>query len=187
VIFFLGDSIMTFVVRTLLSIAFVSSVAQAAPCEITKGFEAFNASVSGAAAPEQEPVKGVQYVKPEGATELLKDPKFVFIDTRPAQLYKDCSIKGSVNLEYTFSGVEGEKKYGKGEKLTKESVEKFVKEGKTMVFFCNSLTCHRSVNAATQAVCSWGAPAAQVRWYGQGVPGMFNHKKRLTTGDKCAF
>lgn len=159
-----------------------------ANCPIAKGFESQNQASSGKARPANiEVIKDVKYVTNEDATTLIKDSNFVFIDTRPEKIFKECAIKGSVNYEYTYYGLEGEKKYASGPHLTKEIVEKLTKDGKTLVFFCQSLTCHRGSNAVITAVCDWKIPANKIRWYGEGVPGMVSYKKRLLEGNSCDF
>jgi hypothetical protein len=179
---------MKFVFASSLFVFTATAFSTASACEIAKEFETYNKSmVSGPASKPIDPVKGLKYMPSAEAAELVKNPSYVFVDTRPASLNKDCTIKDSVNLEYTFNGTDGEKKYGTGARLTKAAVEKFISEGKTVVFFCNSLTCHRSSNAAIQAACEWKLPANNLRWYGEGVPGMFNAKKRFVIGDKCNF
>lgn len=140
---------------------------------IAKGFESYNKAYSGNPSPANtEIIKDVKYVTNEEAFTLIQDKtnkaNVVFIDTRPETVFNECSIKGAKNYEYTYYGLEGEKKYASGPRLTKEIAEKLTKEGKTLIFFCQSLSCHRNSNAAITAVCDWKISANKVRWYGDG-------------------
>jgi rhodanese-related sulfurtransferase len=173
----------------VVSLFFVFSV-WAGMCKVEPDFKSYNsAKVKGAASKAKNPVAGLKFITVDQAAKFAKDnANYIFIDTRPAMLNKQCHIKNSVNLEYTFAGAAGEKKYNSSTpKLTKEAAKKYIDEGKTLVFYCNSMKCHRSVNAAIQCVCGWGLPESKVMWFGHGVPGLAKKKKRLVKGTNCSF
>lgn len=179
------------IIQVLLAaaLALVSNAAVAAGCEISPGFEGLNTAVKGFPVPRTSPVRGVELIDIEQASGLVADPGFVFIDVRPAGFFNACRLDGSINLEYTFAGPEGEKMYKGGPRLTKTTLEGYLQDGKTLVLFCNDAFdkqgCHRAVNAAITAVCTWGLPADRVKWFGDGVSGSVARKAGLTSGDIC--
>ena len=79
---------------------------------------------------------------------------------------------------------------------------KLVKEGKTIVTFCNAvkcegdrekdcnfMECYRSLNASIEA-CKWGIPVKQIKWLATGVPGIVETAKqkmgKYVKGRECA-
>lgn len=112
------------------------------------------------------PAKGVEYLKSQDVLNILEQNKaseYVFIDTRPDDLFKECSIKGAINRPFMF--------FGTGE-LDKKEIDSFVSKGKKIVFFCNSLKCYRSLNAAITASCHYGVTPGKVFWFGEGTSGL---------------
>lgn len=163
--------------------------AAAAACQISPGFEGLNTAVKGFPVPRTSPVQGVELIDTVQVSRLVGDPKHVFIDVRPAGFFKACQLNGSVNLEYTFAGPKGEKMYKGGPRLSRDTLEGYLQDGKTAVLFCNDAFdkkgCHRAANAAITAVCTWGLPADRIKWYGEGVSGSVAKKAGLTSGDIC--
>ncbi len=153
-----------------------------AACVMNPGFESFNKDTfQGDAAPKSDPSAGLNLISPAKAKEYLtaadKD-KYVFIDTRPDSFFKQCQIKGAVNHAF-------QAKNDKGNLLTAEIVKQYTDKGKIVVFYCNALKCHRSLNAAIQTACEWNIPASQVKWFGEGVPGLAKLYKRGVAGTNC--
>lgn len=160
-----------------------------AECVINPGFEGLNTAVKGFAVPASAPVRGVEYIGVEQATTWLNNPDYVFIDVRPPRFFKSCQLKGSQNFEYTFAGPEGERMYKSGLRLTKTVIEQLIGDGKTVVLFCNNAFskkgCHRAVNAAITAVCTWEQPAESIKWFGEGVSGSAKKQAKLIEGPIC--
>lgn len=171
--------------RLMFSLVFFSSLsvslASYAACTVSPGFENFNKTdfKGELEAKELSPALGIQYYTPAMVKDALqnKTSSIVFVDTRPKSFFDQCRIKGSSVYEYKTAAATGD--------LKKELVEKWVKEGKTVVFYCNDLKCYRSTNAALQAVCNWGIPADKIGWFGKGVPGLAKEYKRGIEGTNC--
>ena len=178
-------------ILTLLAaaLALLYTGAAAAGCEIRPGFDGLNSAVKGFPVPRTSPVEGVELIDTERASRLIGDPRHVFIDVRPAGFFKACRLNGSINLEYTFAGSKGEKMYKGGPRLTKDALEGYLQDGKTVVLFCNDAFdkkgCHRAANAAITAVCTWALPAERIKWFGDGVSGSVAKQAGLTSGDIC--
>lgn len=179
-------SILTLLMAALV---LVYTGAVAGGCEISPGFEGLNTAVKGFPVPRTSPVQGVELIDTEQASRLVGDSQYVFIDVRPAGFFKACRLNGSINLEYTFATPDGEKMYKGGPRLTKEALEGYVQDGKTIVLFCNDAFekegCHRAANAAITAVCAWSLPADGIKWFGDGVSGSVAKQAGLTSGDIC--
>lgn len=178
-------------ILTLLAaaMALIYTGATAGACAISPGFENLNTAVKGFPVPHSSPVQGVELIDTKQASSLVNDPQHVFIDVRPAGFFKACRLKGSVNLEYTFAGPDGERIYKGGPRLTREALEDYLQDGKIVVLFCNDAFdkkgCHRAANAAITAVCTWGLPAERIKWFGDGVSGSVAKQAGLTSGDIC--
>ena len=126
-------------------------------------------------------VVGLKHITPQEAVGVLKSKsqrsQYLFIDTRPKPFYDACHVKNSISGEF--------KSKTKGGKLNKTIVEQYIKNGKTVVFYCNSYRCYRSLNAAIQAVCEWGFPADRIKWFGAGVAGIAQIYRRGVKGYNC--
>ncbi|WP_200253690.1 rhodanese-like domain-containing protein [Thiococcus pfennigii] len=145
--------------------------------------------IQGFPVPETSPVQGVARLHIEQLDEALADNANVFIDVRPPAFFDACRLKGSVNLEYTFSGPQGEKMYKTDRRVTEPVLEEFIAQGRIIVFFCNdsfsARGCHRAANAVITAVCDWGLPTNAVKWFGEVVSGTVPTRPDLVEGTKC--
>ncbi len=139
-------------------------------CELSSEFQKYNKTAfKGDPAPEKDPAKGLKYITPKEALKYIKDPNYVFIDTRPASLHSSCKIRKSKNFDYGYFNK-------KDNQLTKKIVKDFIDKGKTVVYYCNALKCHRSLNAALQSY-AWGFPSSKIKWLGKGIPGVIKTAK----------
>ena len=150
---------------------------------VNSGYEKYNKKgmIKGAPAQGGEPAVGVGYLHIKDIAEIFTNGKasdYIFVDTRPARLFKECTIKGAKNIPFKFSGAG---------KLTKDFVDSSNKAGKKMVYFCNSIKCYRSLNAAIESKCKMGATDGSVFWYGRGTAGIASspHAKNILAGTKC--
>jgi len=97
-------------------------------------------------------------------------PSILYIDTRPADLFRDGSIRGALLMTYhkneTFPPAE------QATKLTKEKLMAALQKtgAQKVAFFCQGPKCHRSYNAALRAVQKWGLPSSRVIWFRGGYP-----------------
>lgn len=179
-------------IRLILAMFLFMSAMAGAACNISPGFDVLNVAVKGFAIPRTSPVAGVEYVTPAQVKTMLSDTdQFRMIDVRPESFYTNCRIKGSENLEYTFSGPGGEDAYSSPQRLTRQQVEDSVENGQTLVFFCNNAFgqkgCWRAANASITAVCDWGVAPQHIKWFGMGVPGMYKTFPELTEGRNCSM
>ncbi len=168
---------LTVIILFLLSVGVAS-----ATCKINPGFEEFNKQLTkGPKVKPADPVVGLKHITPQEAVGVLKSKsqrsQYLFIDTRPKPFYDACHVKNSISGEF--------KSKTKGGKLNKTIVEQYIKNGKTVVFYCNSYRCYRSLNAAIQAVCEWGFPADRIKWFGAGVAGIAQIYRRGVKGYNC--
>lgn len=158
-------------------------------CVISPGFEGLNTAVKGFPVPATSPVQGVERIPVDQVEAGLETADHVFVDVRPAGFFKACRLRGSLNREYTFAGPAGEAMYKSGPRLTRQVLQDWIGEGKTVVLFCNDAFgkkgCHRAANAAITAVCAWGLPAARLKWFAEGVSGTVPVRPDLVEGEKC--
>ena len=113
----------------------------------------FSANVSAA---------GVAPTRVIGATTVdtmfakkLFDKKTTFIDVRSAEDYKEGHIPGAINLSLKEDG------------FTSETLSAVVKKNKSVVFYCNGVTCQASAKA-TKLALDWGWTS--VFYYRVGFP-----------------
>ncbi|MCK5072290.1 MAG: rhodanese-like domain-containing protein [Bacteriovoracaceae bacterium] len=141
-------------------------------CGIHPEFKTYNSDkfMGPAISSPGDPAPGLKYILPSEAIKYIKNPNYVFIDTRPISLFNKCQIRESKNYNYSVPG-------NSKNTLTKEIVKKFADAGKTMIFYCNALKCYRGLNAAIQSY-KWGLPAEKIKWLGKGVPGIVKETKK---------
>ena len=150
-------------------------------CKMNTGFPNTNkeGKVKGKKIKAGDPTSAVKYYDTANIDTLMGDNNIVLVDTRPKELFDTCTIKGAVNHPWAAQGK------GDKNKLTKADVQKYVDAGKTVIYFCNSLKCYRSYNAALQSTCDWGMPAGKIGWLGKGAIGALKKNKAVVDGKKC--
>jgi Rhodanese-like domain len=131
-------------------------------------------------APTKDPVDGLKYLEVDEAIKYIGNDKYVFIDTRPSDFMTECSIKGAANYLFGVPTTPDNT-------LTKEIVKGFIDKGKIVVFYCNSIRCYRSLNAAIQAY-AWGFPKEKIMWFGKGAEGVVNGSDyaKYLNGNRCS-
>ena len=85
----------------------------------------------------------------------LFDKKTTFIDVRSAEDYKKGHIPGAINLSLKEDG------------FNSEALSAVVKKNKSVVFYCNGVTCQAS-SKATKLALDWGWTS--VFYYRVGFP-----------------
>ena len=174
---------------TFLYLAFILSFNLFADCNFEKNEcpvkEEFNKFIlkefkGRLAAPMKDPVDGLKYLEIEDAIKYIGNDAYVFIDNRPTDYVKDCSIKGAVNYLFGVPTTSDNT-------LTKEIIKGFADKGKTLIFYCNSPKCYRSLNAAIQAY-AWGIPKEKILWFGKGIAGIVQNTEfsKYLNGERCS-
>ena len=151
---------------------------------VNPGYEKYNKKgmIKGSPAIGGSPAEGVGYLQIKDIGKIFKNKKeneYIFIDTRPEKLFKECTIKDAINVPFKFSG--------NGE-LNKLFLQDKIKSGKKIVFFCNSLKCYRSLNAAIESRCNYNLDAGSVFWFGRGTAALASSPdaKIGLIGEQCS-
>lgn len=152
-------------------------------CKLNPEFVGYNNKLlkGPKAAPPKDIAPGLEFMALDEALKHIKNDNYVFIDTRPKHLYNQCRIRRAKHYDWGFPGRETNT-------LTKKVVEELIKKGKTIVYYCNARKCYRSLNAAIQSY-QWGFPAAKIKWFGDGVPGVIRGAekyRKYVKGKGCA-
>jgi rhodanese-related sulfurtransferase len=171
-----------------------NSIFAATECKLSPGMEEFKTKnekiwdkdFKGEPLPAVEPIVGTGgYIDTKTLVAEFLDKEnapVVFVDTRPADLFERCQIRGAQNIEYGYLGFDKNA-------VKKEWLEEQIKAGKTVVFYCNSERCHRSLNAYLEA-CRMGVDLSKVKWAREGVPGVVKDNpdkyRKYTKGKGCA-
>ena len=167
---------MKLLIFILLSFTLVAQLH--AECKLKPGFDKYNKQgmLKGPAAPKESPIDGVKYLDEAGLMALLNKKDVIFVDNRPVDFFDTCKVKNAVNKQYDFIG---------NGFLKKSDVEGWIKEGKRVVFYCNSIRCYRSLNATIQSVCNWNQPTDKIMWFGPGVAKLAKSNPTAVVGAGC--
>lgn len=104
---------------------------------------------------------------------LKSGQPILWIDTRPASLYREGSLKPALQLAYHKDL--GVLMKNAGPRLTQGKLRSLMRGKSKVVFFCQGPKCHRSYNAALRSVQNWGYPASKVVWLRAGFPRVYKY------------
>jgi hypothetical protein len=103
---------------------------------------------------------------------MINGAAVLWIDTRPANLTNEGSLRGAVWLPFNKSGAEGNE-LNREQLLAAVTASGYSKDTVKIVFFSEKSDCQRSYNAAYTAVAQWGIDPARIIWYRDGYPEFF--------------
>jgi rhodanese-related sulfurtransferase len=145
-------------------------------CTLEKEFESFRRNITkGIPTIKKSPIKGIKLIKASDVIKFLKTPKkYEFIDVRPISYFKNCHIEGAVSRSFVSPKIQA----SDDTELDKDYLDSLIKDGKAVVFYCQSEKCYLSVNAVIQA-CKWGIPKKKIFWFRGGMDTLLRKRKSV--------
>jgi hypothetical protein len=108
----------------------------------------------------------------EAVSHMINEAAVLWVDTRPANLNMEGSLRRAVCMPFERSGAEGNG-LSREKLIAAIASSGYSNSTVKIVFFSETTDCHRSYNAAYNAAVEWGIDPERIVWFREGYPGFF--------------